>query len=96
MPEPTRADTDSIEVLQAEITALRKDLWSTRDALIGAQAEAASLKVYNRELEVRLGQVQTALDQTQFFGRLSRRIRNHTAVRAVGRTAKKATGRSAG
>ena len=53
--EPTDED------LHATVERLRKELWVAKDALIGAQAEAASLKILNRELEVLIGQLRDAL-----------------------------------
>ncbi|MEX0768969.1 MAG: hypothetical protein WD029_10900 [Microthrixaceae bacterium] len=58
---PSTADELKIEQLQSSIQQLRKDLLTTRDALLGTQAESATLKVQNREYEVRLAQVNQAL-----------------------------------
>ena len=49
------------EDLEATVARLRRELWVAKDALIGAQAEAASLKILNRELEVLIGQLRDAL-----------------------------------
>ncbi len=65
-----RADDE----LQATVERLRKELWVAKDALIGAQAEAASLKILNRELEVLIGQLRDALAAQTRWARLVGRL----------------------
>ena len=77
-----------IEELESEVESVRRDLWSVRDALIGTQAESATLKVRNRELEVRLAQVSQLLADQTTVNRIVGRIRAHPAVRSAGRRAK--------
>lgn len=80
-----RTQDQQVEELQSEIAALRRDLWSVRDALIGTQAEAATLKVENRELQVRIGQLTQALAEQTTLNRVVGRIRRDPRVRAAGR-----------
>jgi regulator of replication initiation timing len=81
-------DEQRIEELESEVAAVRRDLWSVRDALIGAQAESATLKVRNRELEVRLAQFTQLLNDQSSFDRLVGRLRANAALRAAGRRVK--------
>ena len=62
------------EDLQATVERLRKELWVAKDSLIGAQAEAASLKILNRELEVLIGQLRDALAAQTRWARLVGRL----------------------
>ena len=77
-----------IEELESEVASLRRDVWSVRDALIGAQAESATLKVENRELQVRIGQLTQALAEQTTLNRVVGRIRRDRRVRAAGRRAR--------
>jgi hypothetical protein len=82
------AQDHRVEELQSEVISLRRDLLSVRDALIGAQAEAATLKVENRELQVRVGQLTQTLAEQTTFNRMVGRIRRDPRVRAAGRRAR--------
>ncbi len=55
-----------------------------RDTLIGTQAETATLKVENRELQVRVGQLSQALAEQNTLNRMIGRIRRDPRIRAVG------------
>lgn len=55
------AAQERIDELEATVERLRKDLWTARDAVIGAEAETGSLKVRNRELEILIAQLRDAL-----------------------------------
>ena len=87
-PDPRVAE------LKAEVASLRRDLDSVREALKEAQAEAATLKVDNRELQVRVGQLSQALAEQTTLNRLVGRVRRDPRVRAVGRRARTLLGRS--
>jgi len=85
----TSADDErEIEQLQTTIQQLRKDLLTTRDALLGTQAESATLKVRNREYEVRLAQVEQALATHNRVSRVIERVTNHRITKGLGRRAK--------
>ena len=80
-PDPGLSDGGGVtggrtddEDLQATVERLRKELWVAKDALIGAQAEAASLKILNRELEVLIGQLRDALAAQTRWARLVGRL----------------------
>lgn len=73
---------------------MRRQLWSARDACIGAQAEAAALKVENRELEVRIGQLSQALAEQRTFERIVGRIRRDPRVRMLGTKLREVVGGS--
>jgi chromosome segregation ATPase len=88
-PTPERR----IEELESELAATRRDLWSVRDALIGSQAEHATLKVRFRELEVHTAQLQQRLDEQDTLHRAVGRIRRDPRVRAVGRRLRTLAGR---
>jgi hypothetical protein len=64
------ADAARIDELEATVEQLRKDLWTARDAAIGAEAEAGALKVRNRELEVLVAQLRDALAAQTRWARL--------------------------
>ena len=72
-PRDTDPSTDVAE-LQATVERLRREVWVARDALIGAQAEAASLKILNRELEVLIGQLRDALAAQTRWARVVGRL----------------------
>jgi hypothetical protein len=63
-------DEPTVEELQATIEQLRKDLWTARDAVIGAEAEAGTLKIRNRELEILIAQLRDALAAQTRWARL--------------------------
>ena len=85
----TSADDErQIEQLQSSVQQLRKDLLTTRDALIGAQAESATLKVRIREIEVRLAQVEQALATHNRISRVIERATNHRLPKGLGRRVK--------
>jgi hypothetical protein len=63
-------DEPTVEELQATVEQLRKDLWTARDAVIGAEAEAGTLKVRNRELEILIAQLRDALAAQTRWARL--------------------------
>ena len=89
----TSADDErQIEELQSTVQQLRKDLLTTRDALIGAQAESATLKVRNREIEVRGAQVEQALATHSRITRIVERATNHRLTRGLSRRVKSLTG----
>ncbi len=46
-----------------ELTELRLDLWSARDAAIGAVAQAGSLRARNAELEAQVHRLRVELDR---------------------------------
>jgi glucose/arabinose dehydrogenase len=80
----TSADDERrIEELEQTITRLRRDLLTTRDALIGAQAEAATLKVRNRDIEVRVAQVEQRLAASTRITRVLERGANHRLTRGL-------------
>ena len=81
-------DERQIEELQSTVQQLRKDLLTTRDALIGAQAESATLKVRIREIEVRRDQVERALATHSRISRVIERITNHRLTRGLSRRVK--------
>ena len=85
-------DERQIEELQSTVQKLRKDLLTTRDALIGAQAESATLKVRNREIEVRVAQVEQALATHNRLSRLIEQATNHRLTRGLSRRVKSITG----
>lgn len=85
-------DERQIEELQSAVQHLRKDLLTTRDALIGAQAESATLKVRIREIEVRRDQVERALATHSRISRVVERITNHRLTRGLGRRVKSLSG----
>ncbi|MCX6526239.1 MAG: hypothetical protein NTX58_15990 [Actinobacteria bacterium] len=85
-------DERQIEELQSTVQQLRKDLLTTRDALIGAQAESATLKVRNREIEVRVAQVEQALATHGRISRVIERATNHRLTRGLSRRVKSLTG----
>ena len=89
----TSADDErQIEELQSTVQQLRKDLLTTRDALIGAQAESATLKVRNREIEVRVAQVEQSLATHNRISRVIERATNHRLTRGLSRRVKSLTG----
>ena len=89
----TSADDErQIEELQSTVQQLRKDLLTTRDALIGTQAESATLKVRNREIEVRVAQVEQALATHNRISRVIERATNHRLTRGLSRRVKSLTG----
>jgi hypothetical protein len=63
-PEPDAEQED------ARLRQLRHELMVARDAAIGAEAEAGSLKVKNRELEVLVAQLRDALAAQTRWARL--------------------------
>jgi hypothetical protein len=81
-------DERQIEELQSTVQQLRKDLLTTRDALIGTQAESATLKVRNREIEVRVAQVEQALATHNRITRVIERATNHRLLKGLGRRVK--------
>jgi hypothetical protein len=81
-------DERQIEELQSTVQQLRKDLLTTRDALIGAQAESATLKVRIREIEVRRDQVEQALATHNRITRVIERATNHRLTRGLSRRVK--------
>lgn len=85
-------DAAKIAELDQTVTRLRKDLLSSRDALIGAQAEAATLKVRNREIEVRVAQVEHALATQTRIVRGLERFTNHRLTRGAARRMRQLTG----
>lgn len=89
----TSADDERrIEELEHTIVQLRRDLLTTRDALIGAQAEAATLKVRNRDIEVRVAQVESALATTGRITRLTARAVDHRLTRGLARRVRQLKG----
>lgn len=64
------ADAARIDELEAAVEQVRKDLWTARDAVIGAEAEAGALKVRNRELEILIAQLRDALAAQTRWARL--------------------------
>jgi len=82
-----------IEELESELAAANRDLWSVRDALIGAQAEQATLRVRYRELEVQTAQLQQLLDQQDTLHRVVGRIRRDERFRSVARWLRARLGR---
>ena len=70
----------TVEELQATVEQLRKDLWTARDAVIGAEAEAGSLKVRNRELEILIAQLRDALAAQTRWARLVARATGNRYV----------------
>lgn len=82
-----------IEELESELVRTRRDLWSVRDALIGAQAENATLRVRYRELEVHAALLQQRLDEQDTLHRAVGRLRRDPRVRALGRRLKRLAGR---
>jgi hypothetical protein len=84
-------DERQIEELQSTVQQLRKDLLTTRDALIGAQAESATLKVRIREIEVRRDQVEQALATHNRITRVIERATNHRLTRGLSRRVKSIT-----
>jgi hypothetical protein len=64
----------------APVEQLRKDLWTARDAVIGAEAEAGTLKVRNRELEILIAQLRDALAAQTRFARLMGKVTGNRYV----------------
>lgn len=89
-----QSDEARIEALESELAAARRDLWSMRDTLIGTQAESATLKVENRELQVRIGQLSQALAEQNTLNRIVGRIRRDSRVRMLGSRVRAATRRA--
>lgn len=86
------ADGRSCAEVDAELSQLRRDLWGARDAAIGAEAEAATLRVRNKDLEVTIGQInQLLIDQEQVV-RVLARIRSHRLVKGAARAARSVVG----
>ncbi len=85
-------DERRIEELEQTIIQLRRDLLTTRDALIGAQAESAVLKVRNREIEVRVAQVESALATHTRLTRAGGRVVDHRLTRGLWRRWKQLRG----
>lgn len=85
-------DERRIEELESTILQLRRDLLTTRDALIGAQAESATLKVRNREIEVRVAQVESALATQTRLARIANRLATHRLTRGVARRVRQLRG----
>jgi DNA repair exonuclease SbcCD ATPase subunit len=73
-------DAARIEQLEATVEQLRKDLWTARDAVIGAEAEAGALKVQNRQLEVLIAQLRDALAAQTRWARLVGRLTGNRYV----------------
>ena len=71
---------ERIDELEATVEQLRKDLWTARDAVIGAEAEAGSLKVRNRELEILIAQLRDALAAQTRWARLVARATGNRYV----------------
>lgn len=82
--------------VDAELAQLRRDLWGARDAAIGAEAEAATLRVRNKDLEVTIGQINQLLIEQEQVVRLLARIRSHRYVKAAARLARSVVGTPAG
>ena len=85
-------DERRIEELDQTIMQLRRDLLTTRDALIGAQGEAATLKVRNREIEVRVAQVEQRLATHTLLSRVAERAANHRLTRGLSRRVRQIRG----
>ena len=85
-------DERRTEELEATILHLRRDLLTTRDALIGAQAESATLKVRNREIEVRVAQVEQALATQTRLARIDQKLTSHRLTRGVSRRVRQLRG----
>lgn len=82
-PMTSADDERRIEELESTISRLRQDLLTTRDALIGTQAEAATLKVRNHDLEVRAAQVEQRLATSTRVARVLERATNHRLTRGL-------------
>ncbi|MEZ5320827.1 MAG: hypothetical protein R2698_01865 [Microthrixaceae bacterium] len=52
-----RPKASRTEALEAENAALKQDLWTARDAAIGAIAQAGTLRARNAELEATVAQL---------------------------------------
>ena len=67
MSEPTTSEPttrvreleDQIAALDEQVRSLRRDLWQSRDATIGATATAGSYRARNAELEMLIHQLRT-------------------------------------
>ncbi len=81
-PAPTgaAANDPTVEELEATVEQLRKDLCTARDAVIGAEAEAGTLKVRNRELEILIAQLRDALAAQTRFARLMGKVTGNRYV----------------
>ncbi len=82
-----------IEELESELARANRELWGLRDALIGAQAEHATLKVRYRNLEVQTAQLQQLLDQQDTLHRLVGRLRSDERLRLAARKLRGLVGR---
>ncbi len=60
---PSDNSTSEIEELPDEIAQLRIDLWSARDAAIGAVAAAGTLRARNAELESTVRQLHAEINR---------------------------------
>jgi len=85
-------DERRIKELESTITQLRRDLLTTRDALIGTQAESATLKVRNREIEVRVAQLEAALATQTRLLRIAQRLASHRLTRGLARRVRQLRG----
>ncbi len=92
-PSPS-ADELSARVaeLEDEVRTLRKELWQSRDATIGATATAGSYKARNVELEMLIHQLRTELAKmdaslSEARGSLTGRV--NRALSIPGRAARK-------
>jgi hypothetical protein len=79
-PATAGATDPTVEELEATVEQLRKDLWTARDAVIGAEAEAGTLKVRNRELEILIAQLRDALAAQTRFARLMGKVTGNRYV----------------
>ncbi len=68
------------EQLDAQVRRLRHELMVARDAAIGAEAEAASLKIENRELEVLACQLRDQLAAQTRWARVVGRLTGNRYV----------------
>lgn len=74
------AAAERIEQLEATVEQLRKDLWTARDAVIGAEAEVGASRVRIRELETLVNQLRDALAAQTRWARLVGRLTGNRYV----------------
>lgn len=80
-------ESSDAEQLAAQVRQLRRELWTARDAAIAAEAEAATLRIENRELEVLACQLRDALAAQTRWARLTGKLTgNRYMSTAIART----------
>ncbi len=64
LTEPSEGDlTETLTDLTTQIAELKLELWSARDAAVGAVAQAGALRARNAELEALIHQLRVEIDR---------------------------------